>query len=397
MINPKHLILALALTSAGAPILHADTFSDLVDQIVAGNPSIEAQRQRANATIEGMKADNILADPEVEFERLWRHGEGENRWSAGVRQSFEWPGAYNARRKAIAITSQAQAAQLESDIIACRTQAAQLLIELAAANKEISTLADIHSAMETLQEKYLLAWKHGETTIIDVNKIKIETIRSATRLEEAEAARRAIEAELYALAGKDSQNLSLSNELDFPYLTLHSLGEYTTAAQTSPRMQALTLMAEAAEKQNSVTKASRWPGFTLGYHHAFEDGAHFNGLSLGMSLPIYSRKNRVKSAESEAMAARFDIVSQRIQLETQIQSDYITAESLHKQIEAYAPIVDGVNNLQLLRKALDGGELSLLSYLQEVNYFIEARLDYITLSKEYALLLTQLNSNLAAK
>jgi len=386
----RHILFPLLL--AAVMPASADSFSDLVNSIAASSPTLEAEKFRAEAATEALKAENMLSDPEVEFERLWRQGEGENRWSAGVSQSFDWPGAYSARRRAIRAAASAASARMSATLTACRTQAAQLLIELAAADKEIGILTEISNSMQQLQSKYLEAWEHGETTILDVNKIKLENIRAVAKLEKAISARRTLLSDLHALSGNDS--IEIPAEMDMPYLRLHTLDDYMAALESSPEMLAAAADSEAAGEESSVARASRWPGFTLGYNHAFEDGAHFNGFSVGVSLPVYSRKHATRSAAANALAARFDLISQRNRMAAKIESDYRNAVALHGQMDRYAPVVEGVNNLTLLRKALDGGELSLLEFLQEMNYFIEARLDYVEIAREYTLLVALLNANL---
>ena len=122
----------------------------------------------------------------------------------------------------------------------------------------------------------------------------------------------------------------------------------------------------------------------------------FNGFSIGLSLPVWSRSHSTESAAATELAARLDLTARSVALETQLRADHTNAISLREQMQELGPVVDGVNNLTLLRKALDGGELSLLSYLQEVNYFLQARLDYLSLSKEYTLIALKLNSLLAS-
>ena len=376
----------------------ADPFSEIVDRITDANLSLKSEHLRLNASIEEMKADNMLADPEVEFERLWHNGGGDNRWSLGVSQSFDWPGLYSARRRAINARSAAAAAISDDARRQCRRQVAQLLIELITTGKEISTLTEIHSSMLLLQEKYQRAWEMGETTILDVNKLKIEAIRSATRLEEARSNYRTLEAELRGMAETNSggTDLSFTELQDLPMLELHSMEEYLDGMESSPEIKALNLMSQAADAASSVSKASMWPGFSIGYAHAYEDGSHFNGLTVGMSLPIYSRRHLKRSAEAEAMAAHFDAVARTNELSASLRADYTNALSLKEQMDQYGPILDGFNHLTLLRKALDGGELTLLQYIQETNYFVEARLDYLTIAREYAATMVSLNSYLPA-
>ena len=80
-----------------------------------------------------------------------------------------------------------------------------------------------------------------------------------------------------------------------------------------------------------------------------------------------------------------------------LRAEYIRAKSFKEQIAAIAPAVEGVNNMALLRRALDGGELTLLEYLQESAFFIQAIREYIRLNHDYALSLASLNRYSTAK
>lgn len=384
----KNIILTFGLGTLclSAP---AAEFENIVNTIVGHSPTLKADRLRLQGELENLKGENIPADPEIEFERLWRSGEGENRWSAGISQELEWPGTYRARRKAISALSRAQAAQEAAAETEARLKASQLVIEIITAHKEIAILDEINASMQQLKTKLLTAWTNGEATILDVNKVKIEAIKSASRLETAHTQLRALEGELKAMTG-GNEDIAVPSEIDLPLYPLKNEAEYMAAMESSPTMKAMQLTADAAESQTALTKSTRFPGFSIGYNHAYEDGAHFNGFSIGMTLPVWSRKHSMQSAADNALAARFDAIARHSEVTTKLHTDYANAKSIYAQMNEYGPLVEGVNNLTLLRKAFEGGELNLLDYLQEVNYFLEARLDYLTLSKEYALTTTAL-------
>lgn len=385
-------IICCAAISANA---FGATFDELVSTIVSNSPTLEASRARMASELESVKADNALPDPQIEFERLWRSGEGENRWSAGISQEIDWPGTYSARKNTAVSLREAQEAQICSEERNERLRAAQLLVEIISANKEIALLSEINSSMKELQDKYMLAWENGETTILDVNKIKIETIRSAAALESAQSRLRSLQGELKAMAGADASTITVPADLEFPYTVLQNENDYMAALQTAPEIRMLQRMAEVARNETSIAKSTRFPGLSIGYSHAYEDGAHFNGFSIGLSLPVWSRTHKINATAASELSARFTMIARTAELENSLQADYANACSLESQMNDFGPVVDGVNNLALLHKALLGGELNLLSYIQEVNYFLEAQLDYLNIRKEYTLVAIRLNSLLA--
>jgi hypothetical protein len=59
------------------------------------------------------------------------------------------------------------------------------------------------------------------------------------------------------------------------------------------------------------------------------------------------------------------------------------------------PAVENTNSIRLLKVALNGGEISLLEYLQEVSYFTEATHEYNVARQDYASTLASLSRYLA--
>ena len=67
------------------------------------------------------------------------------------------------------------------------------------------------------------------------------------------------------------------------------------------------------------------------------------------------------------------------------------AIDLKRQLEKYSPIINDSQNAATLRKALDGGQISLLTFIQELNYFVEAEGQSLEIEYEYASALAKLN------
>ena len=389
----RYIFVAGSVVCGMQSLMAQEQFADIVRGIAADAPSFTAERARMQAEVESIKGENVLENPEVEFERLWSSGMADNKWSGSLSQSFDWPGAYGSRRRAATALATAGKFGLDQTFRQLQVKAAESILQIIAANRKVKILSEMHESMQRLREEYDRAWQMGETTILDVNKMKIEEIRSATELEQAIAEVNALKADLLAMApSPDGIAMDKVMTLDFPYMELLPEDAYTEAVETSPEVRYYAAMVEAEEANLAVAKMQRLPGFSLGYVHAFEEGTHFNGLSVGVSLPIYSRKHAVASAAQLGMAARFDLVARRVELETRIAADYASASALKRQIDRFFPLVEGVNNLILLRKALDGGELSLLDYLQETNYFLRARLDCLDLLRDYSILAFRLNT-----
>ncbi|MDE6126581.1 MAG: TolC family protein, partial [Muribaculaceae bacterium] len=116
----------------------------------------------------------------------------------------------------------------------------------------------------------------------------------------------------------------------------------------------------------------------------------FDGFSVGIGLPLYSRRHSSEASDARSLMAENRMRQMETELATGLRTDYIAAESLAAQMREMGPAVENSDNLRLLRRALEGGELSLLDYLQEVNFFREALLDYNALRRSYLLRIASL-------
>ncbi len=76
-------------------------------------------------------------------------------------------------------------------------------------------------------------------------------------------------------------------------------------------------------------------------------------------------------------------------------TEFQSASSLSKRLADYDRLFpmpdDGSDYLRLLRKSFDGGQMPLIVYLYEVNYYIEARSTYIDLLHQHTLSMLSLS------
>lgn len=399
----KFIIIPVFMVLAGflAPASQAQTpFDDVVNLIMSSNTSVAAAAAGAEAELHEFDAGNALPGPEAEFERLWNSkANGENRWSAGVSQSLPWPGALVSKgklRDAMVKTRGYSNAVARNDLaVEVRT----LLIDYVAAKKDHEVSHELARSLTEMHEQYRKAFENGEATIIDVNKVRIEAARAVVADRQTEAQLRAYTDELMGLASAcdnaavDSRQLEekLSSLEEYPHLELLDLQSYIDAYNASPEALLAEARVSEAMAEEKFAKASRLPGFSVGYVHAFEDNNHFNGFTFGIELPSWNFGSAKKAAVSRQLEARLNRTAETTRALRNLRAEYLKAESLRNEINEFGPAVEGVNNFRLLKRALDGGELNLLSYLQESSYFVQARRDYVQLCREYALSLTQLS------
>ncbi len=381
-----YLFLSLSLCVVGA-----DGFDNAVDRLVGNNLGLRAEIARGEAAVETIKAENTLGGPELEFTREWgNNAEVGNKLAFSVSQSFDWPGLYKARREAARTASTAYQFLREANLLDSRREARELLLEYIHNAQVLSLQKEIAGNIDNMVVYYKKAAEEGLETRIDYNKTVIERIAVHRELHNLEAERDGIVARLQDFnAGLDVDPLLAEIGEVYPELAPVRLDvALSLMRERDPAYAAALAQAEAARSLVKVDRLSAYPGFSIGFVHETEGAGatdHFNGFSIGLTLPSWNRRHSSKAASLEAEAAVTDAELALHRRKAELVTESKRLESLRKQIEEYAPVVADESNYELLKKALKAGQITFLTYIEELNYFIAAHREYLDLLYEYNL------------
>lgn len=370
-----------------------DTFSRVVNTIVDNNPSIAAKRASTKASAELLSADNNLRDPEIEFEHQWGQDNIGNKWSLSVSQSFDWPGLYAKRAEIARHSGSAMEFLLQSDILDLRLKASETLIDYINAVKRYRSAIEIIENLDTVSAYLERAYDRRAVTVLDLNKARFERANALTAADDALVAVNSLSRELQALSG--GMQLDLSSLDEYPALVLSPEDVYLESYEkNSPSLMAARSAVLSADSKLAAEKMSLFPGFSLGYIHNVEIGEHFNGLKVGVELPVFSRRHRKAAAIAEKEAASQQLVDIDLAARQEIYSRYAAASAAGKRLVSYNALfaADGSRDdyRALLQKSFFAGQITLINYLYELNYYIEAKQNYLDLQYRYYQSLVQL-------
>ena len=79
-----------------------------------------------------------------------------------------------------------------------------------------------------------------------------------------------------------------------------------------------------------------------------------------------------------------------LQQTTQLTQAYNKTVALKKSKDEYKQLLSTQNNEQILKKALNLGQISLLEYLTEVNFLYQSTENFLQTERDYYLSLTEL-------
>lgn len=421
-----YIVLALFLPVVG--FAQQADFASIAQKLAGANYAPIMTEWSIAGEQAAVKAEIAPEDPEVNFAYIWPHdADVLNRWELEISQTLP----DFRRMKAAGKIVSALEIQKKFEIQAIRSEnlynAHVKLIELIAARKDCDLMHSIHENFDSLSVSYQKAWNRGEVSILDVNKIKIEHARAEAANLEAEGRYHALLQELVTLAnGKVSaeqlQALSeypvfgseakltpgakkncLSGDASSTAITHGCDSNFRDSAEiccdnetlmsllvNSPQyLLAESRLSVARQKVDYAAKA-RFPQLSLGYKHTYEDGMHFNDLLVGMTLPLWSRRQEKLSAQGELFALQAENTQAVTDLMAEVKNNFVKAAALKRQLDALGPIIEQTNNVRLVQMALDGGEISLLEYLQEIGYFSDAIREYNAIRLDYTLTVASL-------
>ena len=381
------LLCALTLSGAGAQ----NNMADILSCIEANNPRLKAGAQMVLSQKAEVSSQNSLADPTFELEHLWgAQNAGDRKYDITVLQSFDFPSLYVQRNRVGNLKRSlydGQQTLLRQQVL---LQAKELCLRIVYLNRCIELSDKRLAAADELARLYRGKLESGDAAILDVNKIEIEQLNVTTANARLRNELSTCLAQLRALNGGESLDVELST-LTYPEAVLPaSFDELKTQAlQADPELQLLRQESLIADKSVALNRSGWLPKFELGYRHAYELGERFNGFAVGVSIPLFANRKKVKMAKAQALAGTFAVNNREQQALAELQSAYDEAVTLQRNHARY-DLLTRQNNLGLLQKALAAGKISMVEYLVDATQLYEAFDNRLSLEYEYQLRLARL-------
>ena len=354
-------------------------------ELQAGGHLTEAKKQEAGVS-------NNLEDPSVTYS--YQFGSPQELGKSGeltVSQGFDFPTVYAARTDLNRLKDRAydrQYSLMRRDIL---LRAKELCLDLVLLNQEKMLLDERLANADRLAGIYEKRLQTGDANILEANKIKMERMKV---LAEAAANASSRDAKLQELAGMNGGNvLSFAETVYAPVQELADFTHLKEEVLTSDlALQSLTDESLAARKLVSVNKSGWLPKLEVGYRRNTGKGEQFNGFIVGGSLPLFSNKGKVKIARAQALYADLQKESAAEQAEASLLALYNEARQVKSTLGAYDSKLI-TESQELLRRALDGRQISIMEYFVELENIYASRLEQMQLENRYQKIMGQIWKN----
>ena len=399
--NHRKFIIALSavlccLTAYGQHVANALQTSSFISQlreVEQNNTTLKALRAEAEARKLDGRTGITLADPEVGYKRMWEGAEQTGNLSEfTVEQSFDLSTVLGYKSRTadthnLLVDDEYRVVRM--DILLEAHLACIDLVYYNALAIELDRRL-LHARRVVEVEKRRL--ETGDTDILSYNNVSL----SLAALE-AEKARVATEQEVI-IADLTRLNGGLPmGAIGGEYAPAALIGDfdswYAEAMACSPTLALARTGREVAKSELALSKSQHLPTLSAAYiNERHTIGDRSQGLAVGMSIPLWANKNRVRSARAALQAAESHEVDAEQQLRSQLRIGFERVQGLQRTATLYRTALTEANNTALLQQAMDEGYISVLEYLQGIELYYDYLDRSLSADRDYHRALAELEA-----
>lgn len=387
----KYIILIAVLAVAG-PAAAQQTIDAVLQQIERNNTTLEALRKQTEADKLQNKTGITLPDPEVSFDYLWGDPSSiGNRKDFGATQSFDIATIAGSRRRVADAQNGLLDVEYRAGRMAVLLEAKQTCIQLIYYNALKAELEQRLAHAQAVADFYDRQLADGNANRLEVNKARLSLSAAQGELRRNEVERTNLLAELQRLNGGEPIVFEQAAYAQ-PVLPQDFEAWYDEAAAANPVLAYARQNVELKRREMKLGKLSGLPQISAGYMSELVPESNFRGITLGLSVPLWSNRNRVKQAKAAVVAAELQQKDATVQFYERLRNQYGRTLGLQRTAGEYRKALAELDNTQLLRKALDAGEISLLDYIVELGLYYTTVDEALAAERDYELALTELQS-----
>lgn len=359
---------ALLLLYTGFSALGQESISSILLAIEANNPTLQMLQAHLEFEKVEARADNFFENPTVEYGRFPSVGGTGLKTVYGVSQGFDFPTAY-AKRKSLAnqTTKSAELAYrlARRDIL---LEAKQLIIEKAVVTKMLSEAQKRLKLAKTIEQIFERKVAAGMVGILDLNNARMRTAEASQKQSEMDARLRVLNYKLLAMNGmKPIDGNGVLFSISFP--SKDSL--LIAYKQKDLRFSLAQAQVDMARANLAVVRHEALPKFEIGFESEQANDEHFRGIKAGVTIPLWADMGKKRAARARYTAANAAYTDANFQLTAEFEHKFMATESLNERYRASVLAIDGYQNIDLLKKAVEMGEISIVDFYTEVSFLYE--------------------------
>lgn len=377
----RHLFL-IAFLAAYMAAPAQESVGNILEMVAKDSPRLKAASEATRAD----QADNArirsLEAPEFEVGVLWGNDNVGNRNDISITQSFDLATLSGKKGNLATALDLQSSLRYQAELTDVIYDARILLSDIVYYNNLIETLTSYQSAMEVLLNKTERSLMAGEATAMDMGKVRLQLSSARTATSMAVTERTALIESLRTISGhSDVDFTGFSFECDKPSGDIDSW--LNAVVENNPIMLYAESRVRSDELQLDIDKMAWAPKLDVGYMAELARDEKYRGVTVGVSIPLWSNAQNVRRSRAVVSQARADGEWQRQELMTRATNAWNRAHTLDRIASENQTALEQSDTRALLDRALESGELSVLDYLLELGMYYDAVKENLKVQQEY--------------
>lgn len=358
-----------------------------VETVLANNAALKAIRHEADAAKAEARAQGALPDPQVTFGYLWS-----DRKDVSVSQTLDWATLTGRRRAAIGAADTLAEATYEAAKRETALKARLAYIGVVKGKALTSLLAARMSRaydMAAIARKRLAA---GAGRQADVASTAAARAKALSELAKAQADLDMSVAVLTALNGGERLDVADTSFAGGPAI----YGDFETwiASKGGTLADERTSQAEArqAQAEASVSRAETMPQVTVGFMGEFTPADSYKGVTVGVSVPLWSARKRNRQTELTLRAANQRHEATVAQARAEAAALFAKTLALGYVATELREALEAGDSRGLFVKAVEQGEMSAAEAIVAEEVYYSAAVEAIEAEAAYKSSLAELDA-----
>ena len=140
---------------------------------------------------------------------------------------------------------------------------------------------------------------------------------------------------------------------------------------------------DLSARQLSLAKTELLPDITIGYMSEKTSGERYQGVTLGISIPLWTSRNKVRQARANIQASRAEQADAVLQQRSRMETLFHQAQTLHSLSLLYSRTLSECSNMPLSAQALQAGEISQIDYITQASVYYDTFDQWLTAQRDY--------------
>jgi cobalt-zinc-cadmium efflux system outer membrane protein len=369
----KHIVFAFCGCFISVGLLaQTSEIESVLQEVEQNNKALKAMVSYMESQRLALKSTNNLPDPQFGAYLLpfGEHSTG-NYTEFQISQTIEFPTVYGARGSLIDNQSIKLDLEYQSKRQEILAQAKSYCLNLIYLNKQLAIESFRVAQAKQVYEQANELYKKEQIGILEINKAKVAWMQEQFKVQQIESDKKNLSLLLATLNGGNEVIFSLV-EYQSPLVLAVKDSLWKDKLGNDPALIQLKQQESIAFQSLKLAKNKALPNLTAGFNSQGVTGERFSGVYAGISIPLWSNRNKVKAAQSQVDYQESFTSSMTMQVSASFEKQYNDYQIMLTKFQEYQSTLTGLNSDKLLLQAYQLGEISFLEYHMELQFYRQA-------------------------